>query len=158
MSTKRYQHIVFFAAILVAAMAVAVYAAGGNAPGEGGCGRGWHKGGGGAACLQNLSEEDRSKLESERQAFFTATDDLRRELYRKRLALKSEMAKKAPDAEAARALQKELSALHAQLEQQRIDHILKMKAINPNCGGWGGKPRRGHGGGCMGGGCMDGAY
>lgn len=158
MHTKRYQPIFFLAIVLVAAMAAAVFAAGNDTQGAGGYGRGWHKGSGdGPACLQNLNEEDRGKIENERQAFFNATDDLRRELYRKRLALESELAKKAPDPEAAKALQKELSELHAQLGQQRIDHLLKMKAINPDCGDWGGNQRHGHGqvrGQGRGGGCM----
>jgi Spy/CpxP family protein refolding chaperone len=158
MHTKRYQPIFSLAVVLVAAMTAAAFAAGGDTQGQGagGYGRGWHKGAGdGPACLQNLSEEDRGKIESERQAFFTATDDLRRELYRKRLALKSELAKETPDPEAAKALQKALSELHAQLGQHRIDHLLKIKAINPNCGDWGGSQRRGHGHGC-GAGCMNG--
>ncbi len=41
--------------------------------------------------------------------------------------------------------------------QQRIDHLLKMKVINPDCGDWGGNQRHGHGQGRgqgRGGGCM----
>jgi Spy/CpxP family protein refolding chaperone len=146
MRITRQQPIFFLAVALVAAMAATVFAASGDNQGPGSYGRGWHRGAGdGPACLQNLSEEDRAKIESERQAFFDATDELRRELYRKRLALKSEMAKKTPDPEAARALQKELSELYSQLGQQRIDHLLKIKAINPACGDWGGRKWGGHG-------------
>ncbi|HSM74986.1 MAG TPA: hypothetical protein VK852_10125, partial [Desulfobacterales bacterium] len=98
MRIKHHQPIFFLAAALVAAMAATVFAAGGDNPGPGSYGRGWHRGAGdGPACLQNLSEADRAKIESERQAFFEATDELRRELYRKRLALKAELAKKAPE-------------------------------------------------------------
>jgi Spy/CpxP family protein refolding chaperone len=153
MRIKDHLPIFFLAAALVAAMAATVFAAGGDDQGPGSYGRGLHRGAGeGPACLQNLSEEDRAKIEGERQAFFESTDELRRELYRKRLALKSELAKKAPDPETARALQKELSDLYTQLGQQRIDHLLKIKAINPACGDLGGRKWDGHGK-CRGQGC-----
>lgn len=153
MRIKHHQPIFFLAAALVAAMAATVFAAGGDNQGPGSYGRAWQRGAGdGPACLQNLSQEDRAKIESERQAFFEATDELRRELYRKRLALKGELAKKAPEPETARALQKELSDLYTQLGQQRIDHLLKIKAINPDCGDWGGR-RGGAHGKCRGQGC-----
>lgn len=153
MRIQHHQAIFFLAAVLLTAVAASVFAAGGGKQGPGSYDCGWHRGAGdGPACLQNLSEADRAKIESERQAFFEATDELRRELYRKRLALKGELAKKAPDPETARALQKELSDLYAQLGQQRIDHLLKIKAINPDCTDWGG--RKGAGcGKCRGQGC-----
>lgn len=81
-----------------------------------------------------LSEEQIEKIQEERTAFQTATQDLRMELQSKRLALQSELAKKEPDAKAAKSLQKEISALNAELAQKRIEHILEMKKITPYAG------------------------
>jgi Spy/CpxP family protein refolding chaperone len=81
----------------------------------------------------SLSKEDRDALKKERQAFFLATRDLRQELKSKRLALKSEMAKKVPDPKTAKAIQAELSDLKAELAMKRLEHQLKMKKIYPYC-------------------------
>lgn len=83
---------------------------------------------------QALSEEQLEKLQALRTEFQTATRDLRMELESKRLALRSELAKKEPDAKTAKSLQKELSALNAELAQKRIEHILEVKKIAPYAG------------------------
>jgi Spy/CpxP family protein refolding chaperone len=85
----------------------------------------------GLGASESLSEEQIEKLQAQRSAFQTATQDLRMELQSKRLALKSELAKKEPDVKAAKSLQKEISALNAELAQNRIEHVLEMKKINP---------------------------
>jgi Spy/CpxP family protein refolding chaperone len=81
-----------------------------------------------------LSEEQTEKLKAERTAFQTATRDLKMELKSKRLALQSELVKKEPDAKAARALQKEISSLTAELAMKRLEHVLEMKEIAPYSG------------------------
>ena len=78
-----------------------------------------------------LSKEQMDKLETLRTEFRSATRDLRQELRSKRLALKSELVKKEPDAKAARTLQKDISALNSELGQKRIEHVLEMKKIAP---------------------------
>ncbi len=98
-------------------------------------GPGWHHGGYGGAgwgAVDNLSEEDAKKLEEERQAFFEETKDLRREVYQKRLELASEMAKQNPDAARAAAIQKDISVTQAQLAQMHLDHIFRVRKINPD--------------------------
>ena len=93
-------------------------------------------------CAGNLSDEDQEVLNKERQAFFDETQDLRQNMYQKRLELQSELAKKNPDAQKAAALQKDISKLTEEFDQKRLDFILKMKKNNPNMGrigGWGGK-------------------
>jgi len=112
---------------------------------------GWGKGGrhcpamgkGGAAAMQqmgcmggvsDLSAEDMVKVKAERDAFFKATEDLRQSVYEKVMELKSVLAKKAADAEKAKAVQKEISALQAELDLKKIDHILQMKQIHPRLG------------------------
>jgi zinc resistance-associated protein len=93
--------------------------------------------------MPNLSDEEIQKLDNQRNAFFKSTEDLRQQLYQKRLALESEFAKRNPDAKNAANLQKEISGLKAQIDQKRIEYLLEMKKINPAFGtGWMGGPGR----------------
>jgi Spy/CpxP family protein refolding chaperone len=85
----------------------------------------------GMGALESLSEEQIEKLKEQRAAFQTATRDLKMELKSRKLALQSELARKEPDAKTAKSLQKEISALNAELAQKRIEHALEMKKINP---------------------------
>ena len=84
--------------------------------------------------MGNLSEEEVAKLNEERSAFFKATQDLRRNIYQKRLELNSELAKKNPDPKKAGAIQKELSGLKGQLGQKRTEYRIRMNKINPDVG------------------------
>ena len=88
-----------------------------------------------------LDQEELAKIDAEREAFFEATSDLRREIRQKNLELRSEMAKKEIDSARAHALQKELSDLEAQLDQKRLDHRIKLRATYPD---WSGGPGRYH--------------
>jgi hypothetical protein len=101
-------------------------------------GYGQRKGYGRNSFYSNLSDEEVKKLDEERKAFFEATDDLKRKIYQKRLELRSELANKEPDEKNALNIQKDLSSLEAQLGQKRIEHLVKMKKINPDLarGGW----------------------
>jgi len=75
-----------------------------------------------------------------------ATQDLRQNIYQKRLELNSELAKKNPDPKKAGVLQKELSGLQGQLDQKRIENRIKMNKINPGFGHMGpGSDRMGRG-------------
>jgi zinc resistance-associated protein len=100
-------------------------------------GSGWHLGGNGPSewgAFGDLSEEDMKKLEEERKAFFEDTKDLRREVYQKRLELASEMARKNPDATKAAAVQKAISDTKARLAQKHLDHLFRVRKINPDLG------------------------
>ena len=108
-----------------------------------GWGRGWHHGSdwqqrgwrmGGPGYGYNLSDEQIKALEKERQAFFNETESIRQDLYAKELELRSELAKETPDAKKAARLQTELSKLESQLDQKRVDHMIKMRKLNPNAG------------------------
>lgn len=94
----------------------------------------FQRGTGPGLATQSLSEEQIEKLQEQRTEFQTATRDLRMELQSKRLALQSELVKKEPDAKTAKSLQKEISALNAELAQKRIEHVLEMKKIAPYAG------------------------
>jgi zinc resistance-associated protein len=102
---------------------------GGNCGGQGG---GWGQRGSAAPGYQgNLSDEQITRLDKERQVFFEETQNLRENLYQKELELRSELSKDDPDAQKATGLQAEISELTAQLDQKRIDHRIKMKKENP---------------------------
>ena len=104
--------------------------------GGGNCGdqgSGWAQRGSGPAGYQNnLSDEDLDKLNKERQAFFEDTRQVRENLYQKELELRSELAKKDPDAKIAVGLQKEISDLESQLDQKRVEKRIKMQKENPD--------------------------
>ena len=95
---------------------------------------GYHRGYGNRGFKGNLSEEEIAKLNEERSVFFKATQDLRQNIYQKRLELNSELAKKNPDSKKAKALQKELSGLQGKLDQKRIEQRIRMNKINPGFG------------------------
>ena len=82
----------------------------------------------------NLKDEDIKALEAERSAFLKATDSIRQNLYSKELELRSELYKENPDVSKAGALQKEISELESELDQKRIDHMIKIRKINPDAG------------------------
>lgn len=108
--------------------------------GHWGNGPGWHHGGWGGsgygpgAMMGNLSDEEIKALEQERQAFLKDTEKIRQEAYSKELELRSELAKENPDATKGARLQTEISKLEAQLDQKRVDHMIKMRKLNPNAG------------------------
>ncbi len=128
--------------IIMAAGASADMGRGSGFRGQGHHGPGWHHDGYGASgrgAFSNLSEEDIGKLDEERRAFFEDTKDLRRTVYQKRLELASEMAKQNPEAARAAAIQKEISDAKAQLAQKHLDHLFRVRKINPDLGmGFGG--------------------
>jgi len=82
----------------------------------------------------NLSDEQTEKIEQERRAFWEENRELRAQIYQKELELRAEIAKLQPDPTRTAELQRELSNLESQLDQKRIEHILRMKAINPYIG------------------------
>ncbi len=121
--------------LLVAAIAIPVLAYG---PGWG---RGHHmmgdwKGGPGY-CWQygrgygNLTGEQRSQLDKLSQKFYDETAQLRNEIWSKSAELNTLLNSSNPDAEKAKALQKEISDLKAKLAQKRIDFRLEARKIGP---------------------------
>ena len=82
----------------------------------------------------DLNEADWKKLDQERQAFFKETETLRQQIYEKEMALASELAKATPDSAKAAEIQKALSELQGQFDLKHLDHVIKMRQINPNAG------------------------
>jgi len=104
----------------------------------------------------SLNNEQITRLNKERQAFFEETRNLRENLYQKELELRSELAKEDPDAQRAAGLQGEISDLSGRMDQKRVDHRIKMQKENPDFfAGRGYGKRRGYG---MGGGGMGRGY
>lgn len=124
----------------VASMAVIGIAMNAFAHGGMGWGGGWghhgpgwhHRGGYGPGYDDQMTVEQYKQFEQKTEAFFTETQELRANLYEKEGELQNEMAKDEPDAAKASLLQKESSALKAQFDQKRIDHMLEMRKIDPN--------------------------
>ena len=113
-----------------------------------GYGMGMHGGYGeqGYGYQGELNEKEILEMEKERDAFFQDNENLRRDIYAKELALRSELAKENTDASQAANLQKELSGLYSQLDQKRIEHMIKVRKISPNAGrGFMGENHMGYG-------------
>ncbi len=99
-----------------------------------GMGYGRGMGYGGQGYVGNLSADEIGALDQERAAFFKATEGLRQDIYVKELELRSELAKQNPDAQKAAKLQKDISDFETQLNQKRVEHVVKEKKINPDAG------------------------
>ena len=143
--------LVILAIAAVVALSVTAYAGWGMmgyVPGGGQC-QGIRGGGyvpGSGNMMGNISDDEAKKINDERDTFFKSTEDLRQDIYAKEMELNSELAKKNIDTEKASKLQKEISELESKFDQKRLDHMIKMKKLNPNLA-------RGFGGGCPGGPC-----
>ena len=126
--------------VILTVIAIAGFSAYGFADwgmGYGRYGMGMYSGGmgyGGQGYMGNLSADEIGALDQERAAFFKATEGLRQDIYAKELELKSELAKQNPDTQKAAKLQKDISELVTQLDRKRVEHVIKMKKINPNAG------------------------
>jgi zinc resistance-associated protein len=104
----------------------------------------------------NLSEDEIATLEQQRAEYFKATENIRQNLYEKELALRSELAKENPDTSKASKLQKDISTLQSNLDQERLKYEIKARksapGYNRGTGGYGhmmGYGPRGGGGYCM---------
>lgn len=95
---------------------------------------GWDRGYGRGTMMEELTEEQIKAIEEERKAFWKDTESQRRNLHVKELELRTELARENPDAQKALALQKELSGIKSDLDQKRIEHVLKMQKISPHVG------------------------
>ena len=102
-------------------------------------GSGWHRGWDND---RDLSSEQVAELQRQRAEFFKATEDVRQELNAKALALESELAQKDPDIGRAKALQKDISKLRADLDQKRLEYDIQ---AGKSARDWGHGPMMGYG-------------
>jgi len=80
---------------------------------------------------ENLTEEQRSQLDGLYQKFHDERTQLRNEIQSKRAELNILLNSPNPDAEKAKALQKEISDLRAKMAQERINLRLEARKIAP---------------------------
>ena len=114
--------VVVGAVVVLMGIGVNAYAGMGKGPGNPGMG----------VASANLTDDQIKQMETEQNAFQTATKDIREQLNEKRQALNTELVKQTPDAAAAATLQKGITDLQAQFDQKRLTHILNIKKIDPD--------------------------
>ena len=96
--------------------------------------------GGPGSCWQdsepygNLTESQNAELDRLEQKFSNDTAKLRDEIWAKSEELNTLLNEGEPDVKKVRALQKEITDLHAEMDRQRIDFELKARKITPNSG------------------------
>jgi zinc resistance-associated protein len=116
---------------LVGALAIPVFAHRGDwgewAGGPGYCWQGYGP-------YANLTDNQRTELDSLEQKFDNDTAKLRDQIWAKSAELNTVLNTVTPDAARARALQKEITDLRAKLDQQRIDFQLEARKVAPNAG------------------------
>lgn len=122
--------------VLVGAIAVPVLAHG---PGWGkGQHMGWGGGPGYGSCgdygpgSSNVTEEQRTKLDTLHKKFYDDTAQLRNDMWTKSQELRALLNSPEPDAEKARALQKEITGLRSQLAEKRLDFELEERKVAPD--------------------------
>jgi zinc resistance-associated protein len=122
--------------VLVGAVAVPVLAHG---PGWGrGPHMGWGGGPGYGDCedygpgASNLTEEQRAQLDTLNKKFYDETAQLRNDMWTKSRELSALLNSANPDADKARALQKEITGLRAQLAEKRLNFKLEERKIAPD--------------------------
>ena len=80
----------------------------------------------------NLSQDQYNKLDNARQKFYDQTQDLRQKMDQKQYAIQEELNQPNPDQGKLESLQKDLSALHAQYDQDALNYNLAVRKIAPN--------------------------
>lgn len=86
---------------------------------------------GGQGLEVSLTAGQQAELRELRQGFADQTRELREGLQARRLEMRTLMASSSPDAKELKRVQKEMNNLRAQLDDARIDHVLKVKEIDP---------------------------
>jgi Spy/CpxP family protein refolding chaperone len=130
--------------ILAMALTAPLYAYRGGRGGPGGyC---WQEGRRGG----DLTADQRNALAELEEKFYKDTSELRRQIWSKSDELDTVMNASDPGAQKAKALQKEISALKAEMAEKKIDLELEANKIAPDdryargCGRGYGGPMRGH--------------
>jgi Spy/CpxP family protein refolding chaperone len=117
--------------VLVGVLAVPVWAYrggwGGGSGGPGSCRQG-------APWNDNLTEEQRGKLDNLEKEFFKETAELRRALWTKSDELQVALSETEPDVKKVKSLQAEISTLRGKMAEKRIDVVLAAKKIAPESG------------------------
>ncbi len=137
-------------ALIVSVVAVTAFAHG---PGWG-WGRGGHMMGywDGGPAYGNLTDDQRSQLETLDREFFDQTADIRSRLAAKSAELDALLSAQNPDLAKIESVQREIGDLRSKLDQNRLDFELKARKIDPNAAyGYYGHSMGSYGGHHMGG-------
>ena len=78
-----------------------------------------------------LTDQQIDQLDRAQAKFFEETENLRNDIYQKRLEMRGELAKKDADAAKLNSMQKELSQLEAKLDQKRLNYEIERNKIAP---------------------------
>ena len=78
-----------------------------------------------------LTPEQRTQLDQLDRKLYDETANLRNRIYEKSAELDALLNRANPDIEKARALQKEINGLRAQLDEKRMNYELEARKINP---------------------------
>jgi len=81
--------------------------------------------------FRNLTEEQRSQLEQLDRKYYDETATLRDQIWAKSAELNTLLNGPNPDAEKAKALQRELSDLRAMMDEKRLSYELEIRKITP---------------------------
>jgi zinc resistance-associated protein len=92
-------------------------------------GNGYHHMGGNGHMWNDLSVEDQQKMQDQMNAFFSSTQDLRKQYYQTRVDLNTEYSKSEKDQAKIDALEKELFDLSSKIEKKRFEHTRKMREL-----------------------------
>lgn len=89
----------------------------------------------------NLTDEQKTKIEAERTRFWNETSEIRTQINAKEAEMNAELAKEEVNRESVQAIQKQISALEADFDKLKADHLINMRAISPElakqCSGMG---------------------
>jgi len=139
MTNYSIKKIVIFGTILITCFAAYAFAHSGDSHRGGGYGYGmmggYHRGGYGMMdsyrmgghMWNDLSVEDQQKMHDQMNKFFSATQELKSEFYRKRVELNQEYSKSEKDQAKIDALEKELFDLSSKIEKKHFDHTREMQ-------------------------------
>jgi len=80
----------------------------------------------------NLTEEQASKFDHLDRKFYSETADLRDKMWSKSAELDNLLSSTDPDLEKARALQKEINDLRANLDEKRLNYEVEARKVRPD--------------------------
>lgn len=90
----------------------------------------------------NLTDEQKTKLEAERTRFWNETSEIRTQINAKEAEMKAEMLKTEVNRETVQNIQSQISALEADFNKLKADHLINMRSISPElaqqCANFGG--------------------
>jgi Spy/CpxP family protein refolding chaperone len=107
---------------------------GGHMMGPGMMGYGPHRGWQGDTDDFNITRQQAEQLDAARDSFYQKTADLRDQIYEKNAQIRQELSSENPDRARLQDLQKALSKLESQMDQDQLDYMVEVRKIAPGLG------------------------